>query len=131
MKLQNIFQWTRYGAVCAATVLLVAACGGGGGEAGTNPNQNGGNKPLTASSIELYSDSSTIQTGSSTAKLNITAIVKDSGNMAIPNIPVTLKTNYGSLSPVTTTNEKGVATAELTPPQSDNKVNRVFDIEAS
>lgn len=130
MKLQNIFQWTRYGAVCAATVLLVAACGGGGGEAGTNPNQNGGNKPLTASSIELYSDSSTIQTGSSTAKLNITAIVKDSGNMAIPNIPVTLKTNYGSLSPVTTTNEKGVATAELTPPQSDNKVNRVFDIEA-
>ncbi len=130
MKLQNIFQWTRYGAVCAATVLLVAACGGGGGEAGTNPNQNGGNKPLTASSIELYSDSSTIQTGSSAAKLTITAIVKDSGNMAIPNIPLVLKTNYGSLSPVTKTNEKGVATAELTPPQSDNKANRVFDIEA-
>ena len=105
MNLNDLLRLGRHGAVAAA-VLLVAACGGGGGDPGTNPGQDGGTKPLVAGSIELYPSSTTMKTGSSGAKLTITAIVKDKGNMAIPNIPLTLKTSYGSLSPVTKTDEK-------------------------
>lgn len=129
MNLNDLLCLGRHGAVAAA-VLLVAACGGGGGDPGTNPGQDGGTKPLVAGSIELYPSSTTMKTGSSGAKLTITAIVKDKGNMAIPNIPLTLKTGYGSLSPVTKTDEKGVAVAELTPPKSNNVANRTFDVEA-
>lgn len=129
MNLNDLLRLGRHGAVAAA-VLLVAACGGGGGDPGTNPGQDGGTKPLVAGSIELYPSSTTMKTGSSGAKLTITAIVKDKGNMAIPNIPLTLKTGYGSLSPVTKTDEKGVAVAELTPPKSNNVANRTFDVEA-
>lgn len=129
MNLNDLLRLGRHGAVAAA-VLLVAACGGGGGDPGTNPGQDGGTKPLVASSIELYPSSTAMKTGSSSAKLTITAIVKDKGNMAIPNIPLTLKTGYGSLSPVTKTDEKGVAVAELTPPQFNNVANRTFDVEA-
>ena len=121
----------RHAVACAGVAMLVAACGGGGGDPGTNPRDNnsgGGTTTRSASSIDVYSSAASIPTGGAGAAITITAIVKDSGNVAIPNFPVAFKTEYGSLSPVTTTNDKGVATAELTPPKTDNALNRSFGV---
>ena len=121
----------RHAIACAGVAMLVAACGGGGGDPGTNPRDNnsgGGTTARSASSVDVYSSAASIPTGGAGAAITITAIVKDSGNVAIPNFPVAFKTEYGSLSPVTTTNDKGVATAELTPPKTDNALNRSFGV---
>ena len=121
----------RHAVACAGVAMLVAACGGGGGDPGTNPRDNnsgGGTTARSASSVDVYSSAASIPTGGAGAAITITAIVKDSGNVAIPNFPVAFKTEYGSLSPVTTTNDKGVATAELTPPKTDNALNRSFGV---
>ena len=121
----------RHAVACAGVAMLVAACGGGGGDPGTNPRDNnsgGGTTARSASSVDVYSSAASIPTGGAGAAITITAIVKDSGNVAIPNFPVAFKTEYGSLSPVTKTNDKGIATAELTPPKTDNALNRSFGV---
>ena len=121
----------RHAIACAGVAMLVAACGGGGGDPGTNPRDNnsgGGTTARSASSVDVYSSAASIPTGGAGAAITITAIVKDSGNVAIPNFPVAFKTEYGSLSPVTKTNDKGIATAELTPPKTDNALNRSFGV---
>ena len=120
----------RSAVACAGVAMLVAACGGGGGDPGTNPrdNNSGGTNARSASSVEVYSSAASIPTGGGGAAITITAIVKDSGNVAIPNFPVSFKTEYGSLSPATKTNDKGIVTAELTPPKTDNVMNRSFGV---
>ena len=129
------FKLSKYALCYVSVAVALVACGGGGSDAGTtNPNNNSNNNntvPQEASSIELYSSASSIPTGSGGAPITITAIAKDKGNVAIANFPLTFATEYGSLSPVTTTNDKGIATTELTPPKANNATNRDFEVAAT
>ena len=129
------FKLSKYALCYVSVAVALVACGGGGSDAGTtNPNNNSNNNntvPQEASSIELYSSASSIPTGGGGAPITITAIAKDKGNVAIANFPLTFATEYGSLSPVTTTNDKGIATTELTPPKANNATNRDFEVAAT
>lgn len=134
MKIPKFLQSAKYAAAYFCAALLVTACGGGGGSPG-EPGNAGGNTPSqTASSIDLSSSANTIPSGGQSAAVKIVAVVKDAGNAAIPNHPIKFSTNYGSLSPVTQTDEKGVATTELTPPSdssAESRANREIWVEAS
>lgn len=134
MKIPNFLQSAKYAAAYVCTALLVTACGGGGGSPGEPGNAGGGTPSQTASSIDLSSSANAIPSGTQAAAIKVVAIVKDAGNTAIPNHPIKFSTNYGSLSPVTKTDEKGVATTELTPPSeatADARANREIWVEAS
>lgn len=137
MKIPNFLQSAKYAMAYVCTALLVTACGGGGGSPGEPGNAGGGGggtPSQTASSIDLSSSANTIPSGAQAAAIKIVAIVKDAGNTAIPNYPIKFSTNYGSLSPVAKTDEKGVATTELTPPSEatgESRANREIWVEAS
>ncbi len=91
---------------------LLAACGGGGGNPGasvTNPD------PLTpkAANVVVIPSSYTIA-ASGTEEVTITAIVKDSGNQAVPNATVLFSTSAGTISNNGgTTNSNGEVSEKL------------------
>ncbi|MDO5289140.1 MAG: Ig-like domain-containing protein [Pseudomonadota bacterium] len=133
MKLLNFFQAARLAAACMGAALLVAACGGGGGDPGTSGT---GSTTVKAASIDLSSSATTLPSGATSGSgVTITAIVKDSGNVAIADYPITFRTNYGTLTASgTNTNEQGVATAVLTAPtdtSADTRSNRDIVVAAT
>ncbi len=81
-----------------ACASLLAACGGGGGNPGTSTTDP---DPLTpkAASVIVSSTSNTIAaSGVDGTEVTITAIVKDSGNQAVPGATVLFKTTAGTIS---------------------------------
>ena len=135
MKLFNLVRSAKYAVAYVGAAMLLAACGGGGGDPGSS-NPGGGTVTPRAANIDLSSSATTLASGGvSGAGITITAIVKDAGNVAIPNTPVTFRTNYGTLTASgTTTNDKGVATATLTAPSdttADTRANRDIVVAAT
>lgn len=114
-----------------AAMAFVAGCGGGGGDAGTSPfpgggGGGGGGGTSTVASIEVLSSSPQVGSGGDT--VDITAIVKDSGNASLAATAVTFTADSGTLTDVvTTTDASGVATAKLS--AGANKVTRVITVQ--
>ena len=105
---------------------VLAGCGGGGGSSGAVA----GVAPPgpTAQTIDVVSSS--LQVGGGGDQVTITAIVKDAGNVSMPNIAVTFATDTGTLtSASTTTNLAGIATASLS--AGAIKTNRVMTVTVS
>lgn len=123
------FNWL---AAVLTTVALVA-CGGGGGSAGTSPlfpdvPTDPDNPTVVASSVEVLTSETQIQSGSGTA--TISAVVKGAGNAALASFPVSFSADSGNLTSVSvTTDEKGVATAVLSP--GADKSNRTIAVSVS
>ena len=103
-----------------AAVVLMAACGGGGGGAGTSPFGGGGGgggggttPPPTVSSVQVVS--SAVQVGTAGEQVQISAIVRGTGNVTLPAIAVQFAADTGSISlPSPVTDASGVATARFT-----------------
>ena len=136
MKIFNFVRSTKHAALYVCATLLVAACGGGGGDPGSSNPGGGGTVTPRAANIELSSSATAISSGGvGSSGITITAIVKDSGNVAIPNAPITFRTNFGTLTASgETTNEKGVATAVLTAPSdttAETRANRDIVVAAT
>lgn len=121
----KIFKWL----VALWVTLALVACGGGGGSAGTQAGGEGG--PATGpvpASVEVLTSSTTLQ--SSGESVDITAFVKSSGNVAIPNQAVTFSADSGLLQNVSaTTDDNGVATAKLA--AGSNKANRDITVKVT
>ena len=136
MKIFNFVRSTKHAALYVCATLLVAACGGGGGDPGSSNPGGGGTVTPRAANIDLSSSATAISSGGvGSSGITITAIVKDSGNVAIPNAPITFRTNFGTLTASgETTNEKGVATAVLTAPSdttAETRANRDIVVAAT
>ena len=114
--------WIKALATLGLSAVL-AACGGGGGSAGAVP---GAPPPgPTAQTIDVVSSS--LQVGGGGDQVTITAVVKDAGNVSMPNIAVTFATDTGTLtSASTTTNLAGIATANLS--AGAIKTNRIMTV---
>ena len=114
--------WIKALATLGLSAVL-AGCGGGGGSAGAVP---GAPPPgPTAQTIDVVSSS--LQVGGGGDQVTITAVVKDAGNVSMPNIAVTFATDTGTLtSASTTTNLAGIATANLS--AGAIKTNRVMTV---
>lgn len=109
-----------------AALLVLFGCGGGGGDSGSGGGGGGGS--VTPASIEVLSSDTTLQ--SAGTGVTITAFVKNSSNVAMPNQPVTISSSSGALQNVsTTTNASGVATANLS--VGANKSNRTIRVTVS
>jgi hypothetical protein len=99
-------------------VLVLVGCGGGGGSAGTcsigcPTTPPPGSTTPTAASVELLGSSGTASTGGD--EVTITALVKNSSNVALASEPVIFSTDTGTLlSAATTTSATGTATARFT-----------------
>lgn len=97
--------------MAAAAMLALAGCGGGGtgpltGSSGTTPPPVDYNLTLLASSPEMPSDGSKSPT--------ITALVRDTSNNVVANVPVTFEASSGALTVTQgTTGNGGTATATL------------------
>lgn len=108
----------RFARSVAGLLLAVslASCGGGGGDSGCNTYEGCDGTtvpPVTATSIELLSDVAQFSTGS-TDPVTITAVVKTSGNVVLPQAAVSFETDAGNLTVLSsTTNSSGVASATL------------------
>jgi len=119
-------------ALAAMTLSLVAACGGGGKNAGISPfNVNCTPAASAASGVACSTSSansvdvlaSTVQVGSGGDTVTITAVVKDSNNVALGNAPVTFSTNTGNITAASAlTNASGIATATFS--AGANRANR-------
>lgn len=113
--------------------LALAACGGGGGNTITSPPSDGGGPTpggptvatvqLLASSTQLPSDKTGLN------KVSLTALVRDSSNVVLEDIPVVFSANSGALTVTrNTTDESGAALAELT--NGLNPQNRTITVTA-
>lgn len=94
-----------------AAALIVSGCGGGGGNASapTAVNPTTGSIPGV---VDILTTATTINSGGS--GITITVVVKDAGNVAIANTPVSLSASSGSLlAGASLTNSSGVVTATL------------------
>lgn len=81
----------------ASAALLLAGCGGGSADSGSfQPPSTGTIPPVAASLVVTSSVASLLADGSVPA--NITALVKDSNNVVLKGVPVTLSTTSGALS---------------------------------
>lgn len=123
----KIFKW----ALAAMTLSLVAACGGSG-NAGISPfDVNCTSSPTAASGVACSTSTaksvdvlaSTVQVGSGGDVVTISAVVKDSNNVALKGAPVSFSTNSGNITAASTvTDSSGVATASFT--AGANRSNR-------
>lgn len=117
------------------TTLLLTACGGGGGNTITSPPGDGGGGPLPpgtpavaniqllASSTQLPSDKTGLN------KVTLTALVRDSSNVVLENIPVVFGADSGALTVIQgQTDISGAARAELT--NGLNPQNRTIAVTA-
>jgi hypothetical protein len=109
-------------ALAAMTLSLVAACGGDG-NAGTSPfNSSGCSGASAASGVSCSNPAksvdvlaSTVQVGSGGDTVTISAVVKDSNNVALVGAPVSFSANSGNITAASAvTNGSGVATATFT-----------------
>jgi hypothetical protein len=94
-----------------ATATLVASCGGSGTIAGGG---SGGTGQVAV--VQLIASSTTLNSDASgNTSVQITAVVKDSGNAIIEDVPVSFQTSSGSITVTRpTTDETGTAVATLT-----------------
>ncbi len=122
----KILKW----ALAAMAVSTLVACGGGG-NAGTSPFGNGGCTAASAasgvgctssaSSVDVLA--STVQVGSGGDTVTISAVVKDSNNVALASAPVSFSATSGNITAASArTNTSGVATATFT--AGANRSNR-------
>jgi hypothetical protein len=107
-KLACLFVWSA--------AALLTACGGGSDEDAFRPGTSApgtGGSTVTVSSVSLSSDKTSIlNDGSETAE--ITAFVRDAGNVLLPNVPVTFTSSSGALEVRNPqTGAAGTATAVL------------------
>lgn len=95
--------------VAGLMVLALAGCGGGG--AGGDPLLGGGSGVVSgAAKVEVATSSATLGDGDST--ITVTAIVKDSNNVGLPNTTLSWAASAGSLTGASlTTNGDGKAVA--------------------
>ncbi|MEO5881939.1 MAG: Ig-like domain-containing protein [Caldimonas sp.] len=108
-------------ALAAMTLSLVAACGGSG-NAGTSPFGGGGCSGAAASGPGCSSSASsvdvlasTVQVGSGGGTVTVSAVVKDSNNVALAGAPVSFSATSGNITAASAvTNSSGVATATFT-----------------
>src|SRR6476620_8206589 len=92
-------------ALAAMTLSLVAACGGDG-NAGTSPfNSSGCSGASAASGVSCSNPAksvdvlaSTVQVGSGGDTVTISAVVKDSNNVALVGAPVSLSAHSGNIT---------------------------------
>jgi Bacterial Ig-like domain (group 1) len=109
--------------------FLVVTIAGCSGEAGFSTSDSSATTSTTASSITLLTSSP--QLGSSgTTPVSITAIVKDSGNLAMQDIPVVFSADSGTLTITqSVTDTSGIASATLLP--GGDYTNRTITITAT
>lgn len=95
--------------VAGLLVLALVGCGGGG--AGGDPLLGGGTGVVSgAAKVEVSTSSATLGDGDST--ITVTAIVKDSNNVGLPNTTLSWAASAGSLTGASlTTDSEGKATA--------------------
>lgn len=100
--------------VAGLLVLALAGCGGGG--SGGDPLLGGGSGVVSgAAKVEVATSSATLGDGEST--ITVTAIVKDSNNVGLPNTTLSWAASAGSLTGAaltTDTDGKAVATFSAT-----------------
>jgi hypothetical protein len=105
--------------ILSALLALTALAGCGGGDdafvGGTGGTGGGGTTtPPTPTSLALSASAASIPADGSVSA-EISALVRDSNNVVIANVPVTLSASSGALSTGSTTTETdGIATATLT-----------------
>ncbi|HXC58243.1 MAG TPA: Ig-like domain-containing protein, partial [Steroidobacteraceae bacterium] len=109
----------KTGILSALLALALTACGGAddsfvGGTGGTGGTGGGGTTTATPASLSLSASANSIPAdGSVTAEIR--ALVRDSNNVVIGSVPVTLSSSSGALSAgSTTTGTDGLAKATLT-----------------
>ncbi len=117
----------------AIAVAFLSACGGGGGSPGTSGSGGGSGGSVTSTavvtpaSIELLISGNEIP--SAAGNLNITAIVKNAGNVGLVGQTVTFSATSGVIAIVSAvTNENGVASATIS--AGANKSNRAVTVTA-
>jgi hypothetical protein len=103
-----------------ASAAIMVGCGGGGADAGTSPFGSGscpggaassatGTCTTAATSIDVIA--STVQVGSGGDTVTVSAVVKGTGNVGLPGVPVVFSTTSGTLTqPSVVTDASGVAT---------------------
>jgi hypothetical protein len=113
-SMQRITNMRKHGFI-SALVLALAACGGaddafqGGGPGGGGPGP-----AATPASLTVVSTAASIPTDGST-NADIRALVRDSNNVVIEDVPVTLSASSGALSAGSVlTGADGIAQARLT-----------------
>ena len=116
----RILKW----ALAAMTLSLVVACGGDGENAGTPPfgspgscsgasAASGASCSSSAKSVDVLA--STVQVGSGGDTVTISAVVKDSNNVALGGVPVSFAADSGNITAASAvTNATGIATALFT-----------------
>lgn len=125
MKNRIVVLFLQFFTIFAA--MSLTACGGGGGNASA-PSSTTTTTGATPGAVDLLTTSSTLGTGGSA--ITITAVVKDSGNVALANIPVTLSASSGNLLVSTAnTNSSGIVTASLS--EGANKSLRTITVTAT
>lgn len=93
--------------------LVLSGCGGGGGNASApTTTTNATSTGSVPGVVDVLTTATTINSGG--AAITVTVVVKDAGNVAIANTPVTLSASSGSLLAASSlTNSSGVVTATL------------------
>lgn len=113
----------RY-ALSMALMLIVAACGGGGG----SPGKVSGTSGTGAGSVSLIFSSSELKSaGTAGSEVTITALVKDSNNVALPDVPVTFSATSGSLAVTDAKSDKN-GQAKATLATSGDRTNRKITV---
>jgi hypothetical protein len=110
-SMQRNTNMRKHGFFSILLALALSACGGDdafqGGPGGPGPAASPASLVVTSSTGSIPAD------GSLTAEIN--ALIRDSNNVVIKNVPVTLSANSGALSVGSTaTGEDGIARAALT-----------------
>ena len=112
---------------------LVACSGGDAGTGMYNQNTSGtgtgtgtgtGGTTSTAATIEVMASLNAVGTGGE--KVTLTAVVKNSGNVVVPQAPVQFATNTGILTAPTVADANGMAVAQFT--AGSDKGNRTATI---
>lgn len=118
------------GVLASLMVLALASCGGGGG-GGTILNPGGGSQTPTVGSIQVIASSTQLASDQSGASnVDIIAIVRDSQNNVMADVPVSLSATSGLLLNVQgTTDDNGQARADLT--NGLNPQNRTITVTAT
>jgi hypothetical protein len=105
--------------------VAMASCGGGGGFTG------GGGSGANVATVQLVASASTLNSDAAgNSKVNVTAVVKDSGNAVIASVPVVFNATSGALTVLnSTTDVAGSAKAEIT--NGLDPTNRAITVSAS
>lgn len=114
-----------------SVLTLLVNCGGGGSASFTSGGGGGGGTPgSTVSTVQLLASSTQIGSAG-TAKITLTAIIKDSSNVVMANVPVIFSANNsGTIEVISgTTDLSGIAQATVS--TAGNKDNRTITVTAT